>query len=780
MKMVKCRVLLGLAASLLLFVPANAKKTKTEKSSESTLQMIERVNDVWQANHSADCSAFWVDGAYFTGNMEAYRLTGKAAYLEYSDKWCRHNNWMGARSNDRSQWQYKTYGSDNSHVLFADWQICFQTYMDMYTLNPNDYKIARAKEVMSYEASLKDSDFWWWSDALYMGMPVFSKLYKITGDRTYLDKLYENFCYTDNMLFDKEEGLYYRDAKYVYPKVKTVKGGKSFWARGDGWVLAGLAKVLTDMPADYAHRNLFVERFKTLAASVARCQQKGGYWTRSLLCEADAPGYETSGTAFFTYGLLWGVNHGLLDKATYAPVINKAWNYLTKVALQADGTIGYVQPIGEKPDPKNRVDANSQAPFGTGAWLLAACEMARYQNNGGAEASEGAAKTTAVVKIEVKNPSDRQRSQVVALDAKTIFAKLGINGGRQFVVRNAFGREIPSQLTYDGQILFYASANTRNVSEYSIVKGTPADYTNSVYGRMYPERVDDIAWENDCSAYRCYGPALQKSGEKAYGIDIWLKNTPELVVESRYRKEDVAKAIVRDLKKQGKNAEAQAYEDSQSYHIDHGNGLDCYKVGPTLGCGATAFLDGDNLIMPYCWKEYQILDNGPLRFTVRMTYNPLTVGSDNNVVETRVLSLDKGSHLNKMQVSYANLSAPHALASGIVIHTEDTKTLAIDEQNRTIAYADPTDDPQHQNFQIYVGSVYPEALKSMRPLMYNAPSAGASGHAVGVVDYQPGSTFTYYFGSAWSKFDMPSFDIWQLYLKQYADNLKNPLQVTVE
>ncbi|MBP5522856.1 MAG: glycoside hydrolase family 88 protein, partial [Bacteroidaceae bacterium] len=172
----------------------------------------------------------------------------------------------------------------------------------------------------------------------------------------------------------------YRDGKYVYPKVKTAcNGGKSFWARDAGWVLAGLAKVLQDMPQDCKYRKFYLERFKQLAAGVKACQQPGGYWSRSMLCEDDAPGFETSGTAFFTYGMLWGVNNGILPAKEYKDCIDRAWNYLYTIALQPDGSIGYVQPIGEKPDPTRTVDARSQAPFGTGAWLLAACEYTRLK-----------------------------------------------------------------------------------------------------------------------------------------------------------------------------------------------------------------------------------------------------------------------------------------------------------------------------------------------------------------------------------------------------------------
>jgi len=351
------------------------------KSAEAqrTVEMIHKVNAYWQKKNRAECRGFWDNAAYFTGNQAAYELTGKQEYLDYSIRFAEHNRWTGATEKDPKKWEYKTYGEDMRHVLFADWQICFQIYIDLYKLEHRAERLQRTLEVMTTQAQMAEKDFWWWSDALYMGLPIFTKLYTVTHDQKLLDKQYESFKWTDDLLFDKEAQLYYRDGKYVHPKVKTAcNGGKSFWARGDGWVLAGLAKVLQDLPKDSKYRAFYVQRFQQLAEGVARCQQAEGYWSRSMLCEDDAPGYETSGTAFFIYGMLWGVNNGLLPAAKYKPVIEKGWKYLSTIALQSDGSIGFVQPIGEKPDPTKTVDAHSQAPFGTGAWLLAACEYAKY------------------------------------------------------------------------------------------------------------------------------------------------------------------------------------------------------------------------------------------------------------------------------------------------------------------------------------------------------------------------------------------------------------------
>ena len=704
--------------------------------------------------------------------MEAYRLTGKAKYLEYSDKWARHNKWSGATEANPAQWKYKNYGEGKDYVLFGDWQICFQTYLDMYAMNPDAYKIARATEVMGYECATKETDYWWWADALYMAMPVMSKMYVATGDVKYLDKMYDNFTYADNLMYDKEDNLYFRDGKYIYPAHKTEAGKKDFWARGNGWVLAGLAKVIADMPASYVRRGVFVERFKSLAAGAVKCQQADGYWTRSMLDPEQAEGRETSGTALLAYGLMWGVNNGLLDRAAYEAPIARAWQYLSTVALQADGTVGYVQPIGEKAIKGQQLTAQNVTNFGTGAFLLAACEKVRYDD--GSVRPQDARTFT----VGVTNSTDRFRQEVVEIDAKDVFARLGISGGRQFCVFNALGQQVPYQLTYDGKVLIDAAVRPCGTALYTFKKGTPKTFVNTCYGRMYPERVDDIAWENDRAAYRCYGPALQRTGEDAYGNDVWVKNTPDLVVEQRYYVEDVMKPVIANLKKTNPSA-ADSLNMITSYHFDQGHGLDCYKVGPTLGCGTPALMDGDKILFPYCYKDYEILDNGPLRFTVKLVYNPAKIKGCDNVVENRILSLDKGSNFNKMTVWYDGLTETADLASGVVIHTEDTES--VETGMDYVLYADPTDNPAGQNFQIYVGALFPNGVSETKKLMYDNPTRGNAGHALGILrDYKGGDRYTYYFGSAWSKYDCRSFDEWKLRAASCLDALRNPLSVGIK
>lgn len=357
--------------------------------------IIVRVNDAWQQSHGAPeyggskrgMSAFWDNAVYHTGNMEVVKLmrelndTASAnKFYNYSLAWAERNNWCGATEKDSNKWKYKNYGEKPEYVLFGDWQICFQTYIDLYQMN-NDGKrderwISRAKEVMEYEMRSEQTDYWWWADALYMVMPVMTKMYLLTGDDGYLQKMVANWKYANSIMYDNETGLYFRDGKYVYPEHKTAAGKKDYWARGDGWVMAAFAKVLDDTKNGKQNKEI-KEYYQRMAKAVIDCQQKEGHWTRSMADPEQAPGYETSGTALMCYSLFWGINNGVLPKK-YKKAALKAWHYLQNVALQSDNTIGYVQPIGEKAIPGQVVDMKSQANFGTGAFLLAAAEYARF------------------------------------------------------------------------------------------------------------------------------------------------------------------------------------------------------------------------------------------------------------------------------------------------------------------------------------------------------------------------------------------------------------------
>jgi rhamnogalacturonyl hydrolase YesR len=743
----------------------------------STIEIITKVNDHWQQTHSPKTRAFWDEAAYHTGNMEACRLLGVARWQDYSEQWARHNRWMGAREADQSKWKYKQYGEGQDYVLFGDWQICFQTYLDLNEMAQAPFKTARAIAVMDYEVRCQETDFWWWADALYMVMPVMTRLYKATGEVKYLDKLYANYLWADSLMYDPVEHLYFRDAKYIYPRAKTQSGGKDFWARGDGWVLAGLARVLSDMPADYAHRGFFEQRFLELAQAVASCQQPEGWWTRSMLDKDHAEGPETSGTAFFTYGLLWGMNHGLLSRQQYEPVVERAWRYLTTMALQEDGSVGYVQPIGERAIPGQQLSARNVANFGVGAFLLAACEHLRFEDSSvcgqGALLSAGGRIT-----ISVRNESTEYRQQVVEIDCGEVFARLGIQGGRQLVVRDAAGLEVPYQISYDGKLLVDAGVAPGSVLRLTIEKGTPQVYRTVCSGRMYPERKDDYAWENDRCAYRVYGPALGQTGERSFGIDVWTKNTPELVVEQRYWTEDVIMMPIVEQERRANRHRGDSLYRTISYHFDHGRGLDLYKVGATLGCGAPALVNTQGeLDWPGCFESYEVMDNGPLRTTVLLNYAKKAFMGD-SIAEHRLISLDKGQNFNRITVWYTGMQSTARLATGVVIHSEAKDSYVLNADY--VAYADPTDNPRVNNSQLFVATLYPQSNSvstSFLPMM--PPANGCEGHAVGIASDYKGEHFTYYAGSAWSKYDVRTMAEWIQRIEWTLRQIRQPLEVSI-
>ena len=382
------------------------------------------------------------------------------------------------------------------------------------------------------------------------------------------------------------------------------------------------------------------------------------------------------------------------------------------------------------------------------------------------------------VTVTVINSAESQRQELVEVDAKAVREKLGIADGKPFKVFNALRQEVAYQLTYDGKLLIDASVRPMGVARFTVVPGQPRPMKTVVCGRQYPERVDDIAWENDRGAYRLYGPALQRNKERAFGNDVWVKNTPDLVVEQRYNLELSNHAAVEALRKAGNTAAADSLEELTTYHYDHGYGLDCYKVGPSLGCGAPALMDGNQIVFPYCYTQYEILDNGPLRFTVSLTYETKEFHGE-QVTEHRLLSLDKGSNFNRQTVWYEGATKPIDVASGVVIHNEDTTSVYM--EHPFVAYADPTDNPAGQNFQIYVGVVFPyDQVQTLRVPNEGAAN-GINGHALAVRrGVQPGQRVTYYWGSAWSKYDCTNFLQWLMRIAELQENLRNPLVVMVE
>ena len=396
-----------------------------------------------------------------------------------------------------------------------------------------------------------------------------------------------------------------------------------------------------------------------------------------------------------------------------------------------------------------------------------------------------------VYTVTVTNPAGFDRHpEMVELCMSDVVSALSLGDNETFVIMDANNNEVPYQVTKDDKLIFQVQMKASSQADYRICKGQPSEYQTVVFGKQYPERIDDFVWENDLVGFRAYGPALQAKGERGFGYDLFTKRgTKEPVLERFYEL-----ALGEQTKKRHKELlavdplKAEDYRlDTMTFHVDHGYGMDVYAVGPTLGAGVTALID-EEMIFPWCYKEYEIIDNGPLRFSFRLTFNPMTVGTDENVVETRVITLDAGSHLNHTSVSYLNLTSDRELATGIVLRDKDGKETS-DLSKGYIAYPAPSMnfDPRNQNPDNgthFVGHVYPEAMKEAKTVYYSDQESkelrgGAAGHILAFTDYQPGDEFNYYWGFGWDHSEMKTYQQWISYLETFSQMVNNPLVVTV-
>ncbi len=318
--------------------------------SPAVLQMMRKVAD-WQLM-SAGGSKDWIHGAMWTGIMATYKATKDEKYMTAI------KNWAGAG-----------WGLDGGSGARGDNQCAAQTFFDAYLVDPvpaNMVRLAGAKG--SFDALVantpKGSDEWWWEDALFMVPPGFARIGAATGDKKYFDTLNTLYWSSYNFLANPQAGLVYRDHR---------GNDGSFWARGNGWVIAGVARVLDYLPQDDPKRSDFINVLKTMTTALVKVQGSDGLWRSNLLNANQYPNPETSGTAFFTFGIAWGINNGILDKATYLPVVQKGWDGLVKY-VDAAGKLGYVQAVGGAPGPAT---PDSTAPYAIGGFLLAGGELAK-------------------------------------------------------------------------------------------------------------------------------------------------------------------------------------------------------------------------------------------------------------------------------------------------------------------------------------------------------------------------------------------------------------------
>jgi len=299
----------------------------------------------------------WTYAALYDGLLAASRVTGDSRYRDKVLEVAKDHNWQ--------------LGPRFGH---ADDEAIGLSYLTLYAEDPEPERLAPTQEGMDRLLERPDDpakNLWWWCDALYMAPPVLAQLAATTGERKYLDFMDREWWLTSAALYDPVEHLYFRDNRFL--TMRDANGKKVFWSRGNGWVLAALALVLARMPEQYRDRAKYVEQYQEMAERIAGLQQPDGLWPASLL---DPQAYalpEISGSAFYTFAMAWGIEHGLLDRRTYGPVVTRAWRGMLR-HIYANGRLGSIQPIGGAPD---QFKPSSSYVYGVGAFLLAGSELAQ-------------------------------------------------------------------------------------------------------------------------------------------------------------------------------------------------------------------------------------------------------------------------------------------------------------------------------------------------------------------------------------------------------------------
>lgn len=313
-------------------------------------------------------SNIWTRTVYYEGLLAMYSIYPLEEYYEYALGWANFHEWGFHR------------GTTTRH---ADNYSPGQIYLDLYNICPNDAeKIRKTRANIDMLTNTPQVNEWWWIDAIQMGGPIFAKMGHLTGEQKYFDKLWAMYEYTrnehgDNGMFNPKDGLWWRDQDFD-PPYKEPNGANCYWSRGNGWVYAALARIMDEIPADEKHRADYLNDFLTMTEAIKKCQRTDGFWNVSLHDPNHFGGKETTGTSLFVYGLAWGINHDLLDKAEYLPIVEKAWHAMVKEAVHDNGFLGYVQGTGKEPKDGQPVTYDSVPDFedfGIGCFLLAGSEV---------------------------------------------------------------------------------------------------------------------------------------------------------------------------------------------------------------------------------------------------------------------------------------------------------------------------------------------------------------------------------------------------------------------
>lgn len=365
------KLLLCFCCLIVLSTGVEAKdKIKTKLKRSDIYELSCKVAD-WELSKPAvlsdgygDDKTCWVQAAFWVGLSEFYKCTKDQKYLDEL-----------VALGDEYSWEPGPFPYDaNSHCIISVFADVYEITKDPKMIDKSrfmaDMPIERWwKPTVKFKGNKYWRDWWSWCDALFMAPPSYARLGTVLNDSKYTDYMSREWWRTSDYLYNKSDSLYFRDDTF-FDKYST-NGEHVYWSRGNGWVLAGLCRVLDDLPKDYPTRGKFEQQFREMATKIASVQADEGFWATSLLDLESFPNKETSGSAFYCYSLAWGVNNGLLDKEEFMPSILRGWEFLVS-AVHSDGMLGYVQQIGDAPGD---VEFDDNQSYGVGGFLLTAAEM---------------------------------------------------------------------------------------------------------------------------------------------------------------------------------------------------------------------------------------------------------------------------------------------------------------------------------------------------------------------------------------------------------------------
>jgi hypothetical protein len=394
--------------------------------------------------------------------------------------------------------------------------------------------------------------------------------------------------------------------------------------------------------------------------------------------------------------------------------------------------------------------------------LLCACTLFVFQS---------CTEKTVTISIENTSSIDRKK-EMVEVDFDLIRKRLSLKDNN-VILTNTDNIQVPYQLLSDGKtMIFPVNVAANSTATYQIKAGTPSDFRPLTFGRFVPERLDDFAWENDRMAYRMYGPALAPQNP-SNGVDMWLKRTEDLIIDKWY-KEDLARVA--------------------SYHVDHGQGLDCYRVAHTLGAGGIAPFVDDVLWINGPYSRYEIHENGPLRTEFTLYYDALNVGfPDGRCVSTPhrtlkatlTISLDAGNQLNKASIIYEGDDVNGmSVAPGLFLHRFDNineRNVPVAERNilkanNMMAIAiDAVSDANVHSGRAYKGIIVPASVE----IKAHEDDCFVGEHLLAVGTFNAGQPFVYYFGGGWNKWGFETDDDWFAYMRNAQIRIEQPLRSVI-